>query len=361
MNKQNYLVIMAGGVGSRFWPVSKVSKPKQFLDFFGTGKTLIQQTYDRFSGIITNENIFVVTNKEHVDLVKEQLPQLNPQNIIAEPMRRNTAPCILYASLKIAAKDPWANVVVTPADHLILDNRKFEEIIKEGLKYTAGNNVLLTLGIQPDRPATTYGYIQVSAKENNEKIIKAKAFTEKPHLELARVFLQSGEFLWNSGIFIWKNKVIIEEIQKFLPELYNLFVENVNYLNTAEEEVIMNRVYSDAKGISIDYGVMEKSEIVFVLETDFGWSDLGTWNSLYSLGEKDIDNNVCTVNQLIITKSTGNFIHSTSSNKIYIVQDINDLIVVDTEDALLICKRENEQEIAELFNEAKLKFGDKIK
>jgi len=361
MIKRDYCVIMAGGVGSRFWPISRNYKPKQFLDFLGTGRSLLQQTYDRFLGIIPNENIYIVTNIEYVDLVKEQLPDILPENVLGEPMRRNTAPCILYAALKIKLTDPLAQVVVTPADHLILDIESFRKDIIKGLSFVSTNDVLLTLGIVPTRPATSYGYIQVSSLKDKEKIIPAKAFTEKPQLELAKLFVQSGEFLWNSGIFIWKNEVILDAINTFLPELFNIFIENIDYLNTDREKEMINRVYSDAKGISIDYGVMEKAKNVFVIKSDFGWSDLGTWNSLYVINEKNQDENVLNAKNIIISKSSRNYIHSEVTEKVYLIQDVKDLIIVDTEDALLICKRENEQEIADLFNEAKLKFGESIK
>lgn len=352
---------MAGGIGSRFWPVSRTSMPKQFIDILNTGRSLIQQTYDRFSKIIPDENIYIVTNEEYIEIVTQQLPSIPAENILGEPMRRNTAPCILYANMKIGLKDPKANIIVTPADHLIINEDEFIHNINEGLLFTAHNNSLLTFGITPDRPATGYGYIQLEESNENEKFVPVKTFTEKPHLELAKFFLKSGDFLWNSGIFLWRQKIIDEEILKHLPELYNLFMEGIDSFNTYDEKKVINRIYSDAKSISIDFGVMENSKDVFVLQTDFGWSDLGTWNSLYSLQEKDEEKNVVIGHNVLVNHSSGNYIRSNTRNKVTILKDLEDYIVVDTDSALLICKRENEQQITELVNEAKLKFGDDIK
>lgn len=361
MQKTNYCVIMAGGVGSRFWPVSRANMPKQFIDILGTGQSLIQQTYNRFAKIISPENIYVVTNSEYVDIVTEQLPHLPAENILGEPMRRNTAPCILYANIKIGLRDPNANIVVTPADHLIIDEDEFLRNIQDGLKFVTFNNSLLTFGITPDRPATGYGYIQLEENQQNERFVPVKTFTEKPHLELAKFFLKSGDFLWNSGIFLWKHRVIDEAISTHLPELYNLFMENKSVFGSEDEKQVINRVYSDAKSISIDFGVMEKAQNVFVLQTSFGWSDLGTWNSLYTLQDKDNNQNAIVGQGLLLEQSKGNYIYSNANKKLMILRDLEDYIVVDTDDALLICKRENEQEISELLNEAKIKFGEQIK
>jgi len=357
----NYCVIMAGGIGSRFWPVSRSNMPKQFLDILGTGRTLIQQTYDRFSQLMPDENIFVVTNEEYRELVHLQLPNIPNGNILGEPMRRNTAPCIMYANIKIGLQDPNANIVVTPADHLISNVEGFISDVKEGLRFISSSKSLLTFGITPDRPATGYGYIQITKDKENSALVPVKTFTEKPHLELAKFFVNSGDFLWNSGIFLWKLSVIDAAMKEFLPEMYNLFMENLDAFNTKNEAVVVNRIYSDAKNISIDFGVMEKAQNVFVLRTDFGWSDLGTWNSLYTIQEKDEDNNVAVANKLLLNHSFGNYINISGKDKVVILKDLEDYIVVDTDSAMLICKRENEQQIADLLNEAKLKFGDGIK
>ncbi len=352
---------MAGGVGSRFWPVSRSNMPKQFIDILGTGQSLIQQTFNRFSKIIDPKNIYVVTNEEYIELVTAQLPEIPLENILGEPMRRNTAPCILYANIKIGLRDENANIVVTPADHLIINENEFLENIEDGLRFIMPNNSLLTFGITPDRPATGYGYIQLEENKKNARFVPIKTFTEKPHLELAKFFLKSGDFLWNSGIFLWKHNAIDDAFSKHLPGLYNLFMEHKEAFGTYEEKTVVNRIYSAAKSISIDFGVMEKAKNVFVLQTNFGWSDLGTWNSLYTLQEKDSDQNVIVGKNTLLDQSTGNYIYTNSHDKVVLLRDLEDYIVVDTEEALLICKRENEQEISDLLNEAKLKFGDKIK
>lgn len=360
-NNSHYCVIMAGGIGSRFWPVSKANKPKQFLDILGVGKTLIQQTYERFAKIIPIENIYIVTNEEYCGLVKEQLPDVLPENILGEPMRRNTAPCILYANLKIGMRDPQAKIIVTPSDHLILNESLFLENIQDGLDFVSENDSLLTLGITPNRPATGYGYIQMSRNSENQKFIPVKTFTEKPQLELAKFFLESGDFLWNSGIFIWKQTVINNSIKTHLPELYSLFAEGSKYFNTPDEKKTINAIYSEAKSISIDFGVMEKESNVCVLQTNFGWSDLGTWDSLYTIAEKDTNRNYDFNKNCILEDSIGNYIKISNTDKIAIIKDLNDFIVVDTDNALLICSRENEQQITELLNEAKIKFGENVK
>ncbi|HOZ29850.1 MAG TPA: mannose-1-phosphate guanylyltransferase [Bacteroidales bacterium] len=359
--KQDYCVIMAGGIGSRFWPISRSNMPKQFLDIMKTGRTLIQQTFDRMNKIIPADNIYVVTNEEYRKIVNEQLPSVPDENILCEPMRRNTAPCILYSNIKIGQRNPEANIVVTPADHLIVNEDEFLKNISEGLDFIKSNDLLLTFGITPDRPATGYGYIQIANDDANSKFVQVKTFTEKPHLELAKFFLSSGDFLWNSGIFLWKQKSIEKAFKEFLPEMFNLFIENKNIFGTKQEKAVINRIYSDAKSISIDFGVMEKAQNVCVLKTDFGWSDLGTWNSLYSLHDKDENHNVVVGDKVLMNQSFNNYINTASPGKVVLLHGIEDLIVVDTETALLICKRENEQQISDLLNEAKLKFGDGIK
>lgn len=350
---------MAGGVGSRFWPVSTSKLPKQFLDITNTGSSLIQQTFNRFSSLIPANNIFVVTNEEHKDIVQNQLPKIPADNILTEPMRRNTAPCIAYANFKITLSEPNASIVVTPADHSITDEEAFISNISDGLNFVNTGNKLLTLGIKPHRPATGYGYIQVNSNISDNTFLQVKTFTEKPHLELAKFFLKSGEFLWNSGIFIWKLKSINKAFEAYLPELYTLFKENIDSLNTANEKSVINKIYSDAKSISIDFGVMEKAENVFVLPVDFGWSDLGTWNSLYSIGEKDEDYNVKICNKIITNNCERNYIN-VSGDKTVILEDLDDYIIVNTDNALLICKRENEENVKELLNKAKYKFGDDV-
>ncbi len=359
MNENNFCMIMAGGIGSRFWPVSTSKLPKQFIDINGAGSSLIQQTYSRFSKIIDPKNIFVVTGDIHSDIVRAQLPELPPDNILYEPMRRNTAPCIAYASLKIKLINPLANIVVTPADHLVIDEASFLNDISKGLKFAQTSNHLLTLGIKPDRPATGYGYIQVNQDSNKDSFLQVKTFTEKPHLELAKFFVKSGEFLWNSGIFIWKLKAIESAFEKYLPEMYNIFNENLDSFNTENEKTALNSIYSDVKSISIDFGVMEKAENVFVLPANFGWSDLGSWNSLYMCGKKDDNANVSLCDKLVAQNWHGNYI-DVRGDKLVIIDGIKDLVIVNTDDSLLICKRENEENVKALLEQAKYKYGNDI-
>ncbi len=361
MNKNNFCVIMAGGIGSRFWPVSTSEFPKQFLDITNVGKSLIQQTYSRFSKIIPDSNIYIVTNEEHIKIVQNQIPEIPLKNIITEPMRRNTAPCIAYAMLKIKKDNPQANIVVTPADHLIINEELFIKNITDGLKYASTGSSLLTLGIKPDRPATSYGYIQISSSIKSDGFLPVKTFTEKPHLELAKFFVSSKEFLWNSGIFIWQLKSIEAAFQEFLPEIYDIFTEHEHHFNTAEEKTAINRIYSEVKNISIDFGIMEKADNVFVLPVDFGWSDLGTWNSLYSIGDKDESYNVINAEKIVSNHSERNYINI-RGEKLVILDGMSDFIIVDTDEALLICKREDEENVKELINQAKIKYGqDAIK
>ena len=357
MKKQNFCVIMAGGIGSRFWPVSRTKMPKQFIDITGVGSSLIQQTYSRFLKLIPDENIFIVTSEEYKSIVKTQIPNIPIKNILTEPMRRNTAPCIAYASFKIKHINPDANIVVTPSDHLITDEKDFLKNITEGLEFVNTSNSLLTLGIKPDRPATGYGYIQVNPKKKDGDFLQVKTFTEKPHLELAKFFVKSKEFLWNSGIFLWNLKTIESAFKKHLPEIFNVFQEHASSFNTKEEKVILNRIYCDVKSISIDFGVMEKAENVFVLPVNFGWSDLGTWNSLYTIGDKDDRDNVKICEKIITQNCEKNYINI-SKDKLAIIQGVKDLIIVNTDDALLICKRENEEDVKELLNQAKYKYGN---
>jgi mannose-1-phosphate guanylyltransferase len=285
MNKKDYCIIMAGGVGSRFWPLSRTSNPKQFLDILGIGKTLLQQTFDRFNKLIPAENIYIVSNTEYYDIIREQIPEMPVENILLEPYRRNTAPCIAYASYRIKVKDPEARMVVAPSDHLILKEEAFLKVVKDGLEFVGEHDNLLTIGIQPSRPETGYGYIQVDSNhiiENDEVVFnKVKTFTEKPDIKLAKVFLESGEFFWNSGIFFWSVESILNSLKEFLPEINKSFSDGIGLYGTDGEAAFIQETYSGCKNISIDYGIMEKADNVYVLTADFGWSDLGTWGSLY--------------------------------------------------------------------------------
>lgn len=356
MDKNNYCIIMAGGIGSRFWPESRPEMPKQFIDILGVGKSLIQQTFERFVKIISCENILIVSSENYLNLIKEQLPLIPEKNILTEPMRRNTAPCILYAALKIKTENKNAKIVVTPADHLILDEDIFLKDVKESLDF-ANNNVLITLGISPNRPATTYGYIKYGKSIGENNFYKVDNFTEKPNLEIAKDFIKSGNYLWNAGIFIWKNNNIIDAISKFLPEIANIFNKEIDFTSIEKEKESIEKIYSKIEGISIDYGVMEKAENVIVKKTNFTWSDLGTWNSIYNLKEKDENNNVIISNNTTIDNVKGCFIKSTS-DKTIVLKDLENFICIDTDDILLICKLENEQEITKLSQKISEKKKD---
>jgi mannose-1-phosphate guanylyltransferase len=349
---------MAGGIGSRFWPVSRMGHPKQFIDILGSGRTLIQQTMDRFRKMVPLENIYVVTAKEYVGITKEQLPDLPQENIISEPYRKNTAPCIAYISFKLLQKDKEASLIVAPADHLILDIDKFLETCEEALNFANQLNALVTMGIKPTYPNTGYGYIQHEDKETTDSIYKVKTFTEKPNLELAKTFLASGDFLWNSGIFIWKLNCILEAFQKYLPEMYELFAGEEDKLNTDEEAAAIETLYAQCTNISIDFGIMEKANNVYVIPSSFGWSDLGTWNSAWENMEKDYWENAVAGNKVMMMDAHKCVVHA-PNNKLVVLQGLVGFIVVDTKDVLLICEKEKEQSIKEYVAEVKRNMGDK--
>lgn len=361
MNTHTYSVIMAGGIGSRFWPMSRTTNPKQFLDILGTGKTLIQQTYERMRRFTPEGQVFVVTNEQYWDLVKEQLPEMGDDQILLEPARRNTAPCVAYAAYKIHGLDPEANIVVAPSDHLILKEDEFVRVIELALDTAASNDALLTLGIRPSRPDTGYGYIQYNEDQilGSNEVCKVKTFTEKPDLDLAKKFLESGDFLWNSGIFIWSSKSIISSFNEHLSEVGQLFEEGVDALNTPDEQAFIARIYPTCKNISIDYGIMEKAKNVYTVPAEFGWSDLGTWGSLYTHVDRDGEGNaVVGAKQVMLYDSKRNMV-STSGDKLVVIQGLEDFIVVNTDNALLICKKEDEQMIKQFVAEAKIEKGDK--
>ena len=284
--KDNYCVIMGGGIGSRFWPFSRESYPKQFLDFFGSGRSLLQMTFDRFAKIIPTENIYIVTNESYADLIKEQLPELAEEQILLEPARRNTAPCIAYAAYHIKACNPEANIVVAPSDHLILKEDVFLRDVQKALDFVKRNRALVTLGIKPSRPETGYGYIQ-SSDTVVDDFTKVKTFTEKPNLELAKVFMESGEFFWNSGLFVWNVNTILEAFSKYLPDISSRFDLGKDKFNTPEEKAFIQENFPYCLNISIDYGIMEKAHNVYMLCVDFGWADLGSWGSLFDLANKE--------------------------------------------------------------------------
>ena len=408
--KNNYCVIMAGGVGSRFWPFSRESKPKQFLDFFGTGRSLLQMTVDRFRPIVPIENVFIVTNVAYKQMILEQIPDLSEGQILCEPARRNTAPCIAYATAHIRAlclqrangwtKDEcrkyegytkegsmkgdkglpkyqdidWtnpemqANIVVAASDHLILEEDKFRETISKAFDFVSTHDAIATLGMQPTRPETGYGYIQFVANELNKverspldesgefkEIYPVKTFTEKPNLEMAKVFLESGDFLWNSGIFIWNLKTISEAFRYLLPEVADRFREGELLMGTEKEEAFIEEIFPKCPSISVDYGIMEKAENVYVIPSSFGWSDLGTWGSLYELSTKDENQNVCLHSSALFYEAEKNIV-TLESGKLAVVQGVDDMIIAEQGNVLLVCKKSEEQRIKQFVADVQGRF-----
>jgi mannose-1-phosphate guanylyltransferase len=358
MNKHHYVAIMAGGIGSRFWPMSRTNFPKQFLDILNTGKTLIQSTYERFASFIPAENIYVVTSNEYINIVKKQLPQLPLQNILGEPSRKNTAPCIAYISFKLQQLDPHASLIVAPSDHLILDTIAFKKVCLEALAFVNKHNAFITLGIKPTYPNTGYGYIQYEQHAVTDNVYKVKTFTEKPNLELAKAFMASGEFLWNAGIFVWQVKNIITAFEKLMPEMYDVFSAEKEKFNTPEEARAINTIYPQCTNISIDFGIMEKADNVYVIPSSFGWSDLGTWNSAYENLEKDYLGNAVAGNNVIVFDSHRCMVHN-NTDKLLVLQGMEDFILVNTPDVILVCKKEKEQEIKEYVAEVKRNKGER--
>jgi len=356
MNKNNYAVIMAGGVGSRFWPMSKSSFPKQFLDILGTGETLIQQTFNRLERICPPENILIVTNKNYKNLCLEQLPNVVESNILCEPAMRSTAPCVAYAAFKIQSMNENANMIIAASDHIILKEDEFVRVVNDCFEITAENDILLTLGVTPSRPDTGYGYIQFTDKKITEhkKARKVKTFTEKPDQELALNFLDSGDFLWNSGMFIWSAQSISLAYRKHLRDMYEVFEEGKEFYNTIEEKEFIDRVFPGLKNISIDYGIMEKSDNVYVYPADFGWSDLGTWGSLYTHLDLDDNKNAVEGKEVMLYDCSENIV-KVADDKLVVMQGLHGYIVVENEGILLICKKEDEQQIKQFIADVKAK------
>jgi mannose-1-phosphate guanylyltransferase len=346
MNKNYYAVLMAGGVGSRFWPVSTAQFPKQFHDMLGTGETLIQKTFSRLTKLIPEENILILTNALYNDLVLEQLPRVKQEQVLLEPAMRNTAPCILYASLKIQKENPDAVMVVAPSDHWIEDEGAFIQNLQLAFNYAQNNDVLMTLGIQPTFPNTGYGYIEYGTQDK-ETVKKVFHFREKPDYETAKTFLQSGNFLWNAGIFIWTAKSVTDAFKKFQPDMYALFAKGIDSYNTDAERPFIDENYAEAENISIDYAVMENAENVYVVPAAFDWNDLGTWGSLHDKLTKDTNNNTVVNARLFIENSSNNIIR-TDKDKIVIVDGLDDYIIVDKENILLIYPKMKEQEIKKI-------------
>jgi len=349
MNANNYVVIMAGGIGSRFWPFSRTNLPKQFHDVLGTGKTMIQQTADRYRNVCPKENILVVTNKDYYELVKTQLPYLDDDQILLEPLARNTAPCVAYAAFKIHKRNPNANLVVCPADHVILREDIFEKVILDALAATEKENKLLTLGMKPTRPDTGYGYIQFI--EDEHQIQKVKTFTEKPELAIAKKFIESGDFVWNAGIFIWSAKSILSALEKHQTELFDHFSDGIASLNSDGEQAFINNIYPQCKSVSIDNGIMEKADNVFVMLADFGWSDLGTWKSLYELADKDENGNVVHANAMLY--NTYNTVIRVGKEKLVVVEGVDNLIIAEANGVIMICQKDHEQKVKDFVADAK--------
>lgn len=348
---------MCGGIGSRFWPYSRTDNPKQFIDFFGTGRSLLQMTYDRMAALVPADHILVVTNERYRELVAKQLPQLLPGNILLEPDRRNTAPCIAWASYHIGALDPDASIIVTPSDHLIMRENVFDSSVEAGFDFIDSHDALLTIGIKPTRPETGYGYIQIG-NEVSSGFMKVKTFTEKPDIELARVFVDSGEFFWNAGIFLWKVSAIKRALATYLPDLDRIFRRGADHFGTPGEKAYIDSVFPSAPSISIDFGVMEKADNVYVECADLGWSDLGTWSSLYEISPKNIAGNVTQKCNVMAYDSSGN-IFMAPDDKLVVVSGLKDFIVADAHDVLLICPKGEEQRIRQMVNEVNQRFDDK--
>ncbi len=359
MNNNQYVAIMAGGIGSRFWPKSRVGYPKQFLDILNTGKSLIQWTYERFESFIPKENIFIVTSDEYTQIVKDQLPQIGDANIVAEPSRKNTAPCVAYISYKIAQINPEATLIIAPADHLIMDNPGFQRVCQDAINFLDTNDALVTLGIKPTYPNTGYGYIQHHPEEAAKDVFPVKTFTEKPNLELAKTFLASGDFLWNAGIFIWKISAVLKAFEQFQPEMSELFSAEKHKFNTDEERAAIENIYPLCSSISIDYAIMEKADNVYVIPSEFGWSDLGTWASAYDNLEKDYLGNAIAGDNVMVIDASKCMV-SAPHNKLIVLQGLDNFIVIDTEDVLLVCKQDKEQEIKEYVAEVRRNRGEKF-
>jgi len=350
---------MAGGIGSRFWPMSRTNFPKQFLDILGTGKTLIQQTWERYRQLVPLENIYIITANEYVEIVKEQLPEINEANILAEPFRKNTAPCIAYIAFKLMGKDPEAVMIAAPADNLVIETDQFVTTAQKAFDFVDHINALVTIGVKPSYPNTGYGYIQHDSMEAAPDVYKVKTFTEKPNLELAKAFIASGDFLWNAGIFTWKVKNIITAFEKHLPEMHEVFAAEKDKFNTDEETKAIEEIYPQCTNISVDFGVMEKADNVYVIPASFTWSDLGTWNSAWENKDKDYFGNAVVGKKVMAVDAKNCMVH-VPENKLVLLQGLEDFIIVDTKDVLLICKKEKEQEIKEYVAEVKRNMGDKF-
>ena len=349
----NHLVIMAGGVGSRFWPMSTEDKPKQFIDVLGSGRTLLQSTFDRFKGIIPSDNVWVVTNRKYFELVKQQLPSIPVGNILLEPCRRNTAPCVCYVSWRIKAKDPKANIVVAPSDHLITDVVEFQRVIKECLKFTSETDAIVTLGMKPTEPHTGYGYIEADLSSNsarNKELYRVNSFHEKPKLELAKQYLAQNNYFWNAGIFIWSVETIVNAFRVYAPAMNKIFESMLSIYGTDKEQEEIDRRYPECEKISVDYAILEKAEEIFVCPADFGWSDLGSWDSLHAHTEHDLYKNSCIGPNIKVYDSRNCIVHTTEEKQV-IVQGLDGYIVAESNNTLLVCKISEGQNIKKYLGE----------
>lgn len=355
-SSNNYVLIMAGGVGSRFWPKSRNSFPKQFVDILGTGKSLLQYTFERFEKICLNENIFILTNCQYKDIVQEQLPNIPISNILLEPSRNNTAPCLAYASYKIMKINPEASIVVAPSDHLILKEEYFLDKIKKALEFSKTDDSIITLGITPTRADTGYGYIKFN--NNNNEFCKVDSFLEKPSFQKAQEYVQSGSYLWNAGIFVWSAKTIQDAFKKHSLELHNLFIRGMEFYNTIDESKFINSEYQKSPNISIDYAILEKADNIYTIPADIGWSDLGTWASLHETLDKDENNNTSTSNSVEFI-NTENCLVDIEDGKVAVINGLQDYIVVSEKDVLLIYPKSKEQEVKNIASKVVIKYGIK--
>ena len=353
IHTNNHLVIMAGGVGSRFWPMSTADRPKQFIDVLGVGKTLIQLTNERFSGVIPPCNVWVVTNEKYVSVVQEQLPDIPVDHILSEPCRRNTAPCIAYVSWRIKKENPKANIVVSPSDHIVTNPEEFRRVVTNCLKFTAETDAIVTLGMKPTRPETGYGYIQAdlsTASARNKEIFRVDQFREKPDLATAIQYTRQSNFFWNAGIFIWSASTIVNAFRIYQPGVARIFENIMDILGTADEQRVIDEVYPECDNISVDYAIMEKAEEIFVCPADFGWSDLGTWGSLLAQTPHDLYGNAIIGENIQLFDSKNCIIHTTEERKV-VVQGLDGYIVAEKDDTLLICKLSEEQRIKQFSGE----------
>ena len=349
----NHLVIMAGGVGSRFWPMSTKEKPKQFIDVLGVGKTLIQLTVERFGALVAPENIWVVTNQKYAPIVEEQLPDIPKSNILCEPCRRNTAPCIAYVSWRIKSNDPKANIVVTPSDHIVMDTAEFQRVIKECMRFTRETDAIVTLGMKPNRPETGYGYIQADLSTSslrNKEIYRVDSFREKPDLKTAEEYIKKNYYFWNAGIFIWNVNTIVNAFRIYQPTMARIFESMLAVYGTEKEQAFIDERFPECENISVDYAIMEKAEEIFVCPADFGWSDLGTWGSLHGQSKKDLYGNATIGQDINLIESHNCIVHTTQEKKV-VIQGLDGYIVAEKDNTLLICKLSEEQRIKQFSGE----------